>query len=124
MSNDFKECLDCQCLSARKQAQRLTRAYDEKLRPHELTVNQFSMLTALIVGGPTTISALAERLGVDRTTLSRNIALAETRGWVAVRSGKDARERVVAVTEPGLVKAKSALPAWRAANAAAGGAEA
>ena len=107
------------CPTARKQAQRLTRRYDESLRPFDLTINQFSMLTALILGGPTMMSTLADRLGIERTTLSRNVALSDARGLVAVSVGEDARERLVTITAAGRAKAEAALPAWRAAQAKA-----
>src|SRR5687768_566684 len=99
---DFAQCQSCLCLAARKQAQQLTRAYDARLRPHGLTIHQFSMLTMLILAGPLPMSALAERLGVDRTTLTRNVRLSEDRRLVAVKPGRDARERVVSITKEGL----------------------
>jgi DNA-binding MarR family transcriptional regulator len=118
-ASEFIECLDCKCAAARKEAQRLTRLYDDRLRPHGLTVSQFTLLTALIVGGPATMQMLANRLGVDRTTLTRNIALGEREGLVKTAAGKDARERVVSVTARGRRMAGAALPSWRAAQAAA-----
>ena len=114
---DFTECLTCRCAAARREAQRLTRAYDERLRAHGLTVSQFTLLTNLIVGGPMTMHALAKRLGVDRTTLTRNIAVGEREGLVRTAPGKDARERVVSIAPKGRRKAEAALPAWRAAQA-------
>lgn len=116
---DFADCRDCLCLAARNRAQRLTRLFDEKLRPFELTINQYSLLTALILGGPTTISDMAERLGVDRTTLTRNLALVSDRGLVTVNPGEDGRERVVTLTPKGWAVAEAALPAWKAAQAEA-----
>jgi DNA-binding MarR family transcriptional regulator len=118
-ASDFAECLDCKCAAARREAQRLTRLYDEKLRPHGLTVSQFTLLTTLIVGGPATMHALANRLGVARTTLTRNVALGEREGLVKTAAGNDARERVVSVSRQGRRKAEAALPSWRAAQAAA-----
>src|SRR5688572_20768737 len=100
-ASDLSDCLDCKCAAARREAQRLTRLYDEKLRPHGLTVSQFTLLTTLIVGGPATMQALANRLGVDRTTLTRNVALGEREGLVKATAGKDARERVVSVAAKG-----------------------
>jgi DNA-binding MarR family transcriptional regulator len=117
---DFNDCMHCACLAARKTAQRLTRVFDEKLRPHGLTINQFSMLTTLILAGPSTVSELAERLGIDRTTLTRNVALGEQRKLVSVSPGKDLRERHVAITHTGRLAAEAALPAWREAQAAEG----
>jgi DNA-binding MarR family transcriptional regulator len=94
----------------------LTRLYDERLRPHELSISQFIMLATLIAGGPTTIGVLADRLGIDRTTLSRNVALGLEHQLVATGPGDDARERVVSVTEQGRGRADAALPAWRLAQ--------
>ena len=76
---DFAECRQCACLAARTQAQRLTRAFDERLRPHDLTINQFSMLATLILSGPTPVSRLAASLGIDRTTMTRNVTRGESR---------------------------------------------
>src|SRR3954471_16934719 len=95
---DFAECQQCVCLAARVEAQRLTRMFDERLRPFELTVNQFMLLATLVVGGPQTVTPLAGRLGIDRTTLSRNLSLAERRGLVRTRPGEDSRERLIEIT--------------------------
>lgn len=113
----FADCQDCRCLAARKEAQRLSRFYDQKLRPHGLTINQFSMLTTLILAGPLPMAALAEWLGIERTTLTRNVSLAEKAGLVKIGHGRDARERIVSLTPDGLRRAEEALPAWRAAQA-------
>lgn len=114
---EFDECRGCACLSARIDAQRLTRAFDARLRPHGLTINQFSMLARLALAGPATLTGLANGLGVDRTTMTRNLALSEKRGLV--RSGRGGRERIVEITPAGAALARAALPAWREAQAAA-----
>jgi DNA-binding MarR family transcriptional regulator len=114
--SEFMECLDCRCAAARREAHRLTRLYDERLRPHELSIGQFTMLATLLVGGPARMKALADRLGLERTTLTRNVELAERRGLVVLQPGEDGRERVVALTALGRRKADEALPAWRAAQ--------
>jgi DNA-binding MarR family transcriptional regulator len=113
------ECADCLCLASRRAARALTRAFDRQLRPHNIRTTQFSILTALLLGGPQTISALADFLGVERTTLTRNLALIEAEGWVDIRAGDDARSRVVAVTRKGRAVAMAAKDAWRKAQQAA-----
>jgi DNA-binding MarR family transcriptional regulator len=115
-ASDFSDCKNCLCLEARRGAQRLTRAYDKWLRPHGLTINQFSMLSTLILAGPQTMAELAERLGVDRTTLVRNVGLSEQHGLV--KSGKEPKGRrlIVELTKQGRAAAAAALPAWRAAQ--------
>ena len=116
-AREFAACRDCRCLNARREAQRLTRAYDEKLRPFGLTVNQFSMLTTLILAGPLSVAELAEHLGIDRTTLTRNLALGEKNGLVETVTGDDRRVRLVEITRAGRGLADQALPAWRDAQA-------
>jgi DNA-binding MarR family transcriptional regulator len=113
---DFAECQQCLCQAARAEAQRLTRMFDEKLRPHELTINQFTMLSTLILAGPQSVTRLAGRLGIDRTTLTRNLSLAESRGLVKTRSGDDSRERLVDITPAGRERAAKAFPAWKSAQ--------
>jgi DNA-binding MarR family transcriptional regulator len=113
---DFSECQQCMCLAARTEAQRLTRMFDERLRPFDLTINQFTMLATLVLAGAEPVTRLAGRLGIDRTTLTRNLALAEKRGLVKTRAGEDSRERLVEITAAGRSKAAEAFPAWRAAQ--------
>ena len=118
MSNDvdFAECQQCLCLAARVEAQRLTRMFDERLRPFDLTINQFTLLATLVVAGPQTVTRLAGRLGIDRTTLTRNLSLAERRGLVKDRPGEDSRERLIEITAAGRELAATAFPAWQAAQ--------
>jgi DNA-binding MarR family transcriptional regulator len=113
---DFAECQQCLCHAARTEAQRLTRMFDEKLRPFDLTINQFTMLTTLILAGPQPVTRLAGRLGIDRTTLTRNLSLAERRGLVRIRPGEDSRERLIEITSIGRGEAEKAFPAWRSAQ--------
>lgn len=115
---DLSESRDCLCLASRRAALAITRAFERELRPHGIRATQYSMLSNLIVRGPMTVGALAEVLGVERTTLTRNLALTEAAGWASVRPGRDARERVVSVTPAGRKKIEAAFPAWQAAQKA------
>jgi DNA-binding MarR family transcriptional regulator len=115
---EFVDCLNCRCLAARKEAQRLTRFYDDRMRDFGLTINQFSMLTVLILAGRLPVSALADQLGIDRTTMTRNLDIGERDGLVRTAAGEDRRRRMVEITQRGLDLARQALPAWREAQAA------
>lgn len=104
----------CLCLAARRAARSITREYDEALRAHDLRATQFSLLAALRLGGPRTITALADLLSTDRTTLTRNLAVAEQHGWLTTQPDPaDARARVVAISAKGSRALEAALPAWR-----------
>lgn len=111
------ECADCLCLASRKAARAITRTYDRHLRPHRIRATQFSLLAMLELKGPQSIGALAQALGADRTTLTRNLALIEQQALVRTRQGEDARERIVAIAPAGRSTLARAFPAWRKAQA-------
>ena len=73
----------------------------------------------LLLRGPSTITDLAEFLGVERTTLTRNLALVQREGWVDIRPGEDPRSRVVTATKKGRSLTIAAQAAWRKAQKAA-----
>jgi DNA-binding MarR family transcriptional regulator len=70
------------------------------------------VLAALSLKGPTPIRELAELLGLERTTLTRSVALLERKGWIQSGHSDDARERPLAVTASGQLTIESAFPAW------------
>ncbi len=58
-----------------------------------------------------TIGELAEALGAERTTLTRNLALIEGASWVEIRPAEaDARSRIVTVTDKGRAVVEGAFP--------------
>jgi DNA-binding MarR family transcriptional regulator len=116
MDPTLSECQDCLCLASRRAARAITRSFDRLLRPHGIRATQFTILTMLILRGPTTIGDLAEALGIERTTLTRNLALLEAKSWVTVRAGEDARSRIVTVAAKGRAVVAAAVGAWRKAQ--------
>jgi DNA-binding MarR family transcriptional regulator len=75
------ECADCLCLASRRAARRITRIYDPELRPYGLRVTQFTVPVMLSLRSTMTIGELAEALGAERPTLTRNLALIEALSW-------------------------------------------
>jgi DNA-binding MarR family transcriptional regulator len=104
----------CLCLAARRAARTITREFDKALRGHHLRATQFTLLAALQLAGPKSIGDLAELMSADRTTLTRNLAVAERHGLVILRADQnDARSRIAAITARGSRALTAALPAWR-----------
>lgn len=95
----------------------MTQLYDERLRQAGLRATQFTLLMALRSLGEMTLSGLAERAVMDRTTLTRNLKLLERRGLVSVRTGEDRRERRVSLTAKGEQALAEAFPLWDEAQA-------
>jgi DNA-binding MarR family transcriptional regulator len=114
---NLAECADCLCLVSRRAARRITRTFDRELRPYGLRATQFTILVMLSLSDAMTIGELAEALGAERTTLTRNLALIEGASWVEIRPAEaDARSRIVTVTDKGRDVAARAFPAWRKAQ--------
>jgi DNA-binding MarR family transcriptional regulator len=107
----------CYALQSRKTANEVTRAYNDWLRPVELEMAQFSTLSAILEGDSPSIGALAERLGVERTTLVRNLKLLEKRGLVRV-AARMQRRLTHALTPQGAEILSRALPLWEQAQSA------
>ena len=103
-------------MAARSEAQRLTRAFDERLRPHDLTINQFSMLGNVDPVGPDSGLAARRLAGHRPNHYDAKRDTQRKRRLVHTTPGKDARERLVEVTALGRSLAGEALPAWRAAQ--------
>ncbi|HEV3177417.1 MAG TPA: MarR family transcriptional regulator, partial [Stellaceae bacterium] len=65
-----------------------------------------------------TLSALAERTGLDQSTLSRNLRTLESEGLVEIAAVEtDLRRRAVWLTEMGARRLEAAIPLWRKAHA-------
>jgi DNA-binding MarR family transcriptional regulator len=100
----------------------LTRIYDAALRPLGIQSSQFSVLIAVAMFGErgAQLGPLADRLVMDRTTLTRNIRPIEKAGLVRVsRLPEDARARVVTLTKAGERKIEAAYPLWERAQSSA-----
>jgi DNA-binding MarR family transcriptional regulator len=115
-SEEFGECVDCACFNVRKAARAITRFYDAVLEPSGLLGTQFSLLTVAHVSGELPITETADRLGVERTTLTRNLRVLETRGFIAVGPGKDGRTKSIQLTDAGRDALMKALPYWKKAQ--------
>jgi DNA-binding MarR family transcriptional regulator len=109
---------NCVCFNLRKAARAVTQVYDDILRPTGLRATQHSLLTVIQLSGTVSISTLAERAVMDRTTLARNLDLLEREGLVRIQPGdEDARVREVTLTEAAKKKLAAALPYWEKAQA-------
>jgi DNA-binding MarR family transcriptional regulator len=116
--HELGDCQDCLCLASRRAARAITRAFDQQLRPFGIRSTQFSLLALLELKGAQSIGDLAESLGADRTTLTRNLALLEKQSLVKIRVGDDARSRIVTLIPKGRSILSRSFPAWRKAQSA------
>ena len=107
----------CYCSALRQASRYVTSFYDQMLSGSGLRVTQFAILARLRPRAAT-VTALAQGMVMDRTTLARNLQPLVREALVRiVPSEQDRRERFVELTEPGRARVESILPAWRRAQA-------
>jgi len=107
---------ECTANNLRRASRQLSATFDEAIAESGLRGTQFSLLTALTVGGAMPLTMLASALALDRTTLTRNLAPLERDGLVASIPSPDGRVRTVSLTQRGRQALERALPRWEAAQ--------
>jgi DNA-binding MarR family transcriptional regulator len=108
----------CVCISIRKASRKLTALYDADLAVAGINLAQFSLLRNIKRHGPVSLTALAEIVDLDRSTLGRNMRVLERMGLVAIAAGRDQREATLTLTADGKSTVASATPLWEGTQAA------
>ena len=106
----------CACSQVRRLARKLSAHYDSILSPEGLTITQYSLIVNIERAGQLSHSFLAEKVGMERTTLTRNLSPLVRAGWVAVAAGKDRRQHLLQLTATGKRKLMRSLPLWEEAQ--------
>ncbi|MEL1265087.1 MarR family winged helix-turn-helix transcriptional regulator [Pseudoxanthomonas putridarboris] len=105
----------CTCFRLRRASRRVTQLYDHELAAVGLSLNQYSILRRT-EREARTLGSLADELGMDRTTLSRNLSPLIDADLLESVRGHDARQRLIALTDEGRQRLASARPLWRRAQ--------
>jgi DNA-binding MarR family transcriptional regulator len=119
-ATDYMACADCFCLASRQAARKITRLYDGYMQGSGIRATQFTILSQLMLRGEMAIGKLANILGMERTTLTRNLTLLEQRKWVSIKTGDDPRSRMIGITAQGRGIVRRGFPYWSKAQAHAG----
>ena len=102
----------CADFNLRRATRLVSQAFDHALKPTGLKITQFSLLVAAFLNENLILHKLARVMGMDRTTLSRNLAILEQKGLVVLGRGDDRREVRVQLTPAGLAAMEKAAPLW------------
>lgn len=105
--------MPCACSAARRVARVLTQLYDSRLRASGLEAPQFSILLTLDEAGPRSQVTLARWHALDKTTVSRNLKLLESKGWIVLSGVEDRRIRQFKITAAGRKRLMVAKPEWK-----------
>lgn len=107
----------CTNFKLRRLLRAVGRVYDAEIGQAGLKGTQYSLLAHVATMDAPQPAELARRMGLDASTLSRNLRPLLDAGWLELRSGDDARSRRVALTDAGRDKFREARRHWRRAQA-------
>ena len=93
----------------------LSRLFDDSLAPVGVRANQLTVLALIGAMDGVRAADVARYLEMDKSTVSRGLALLRKRGWVAEPVGANKTARCLVVTAEGRALLHQTLPLWRSA---------
>ena len=116
---DMSAAENCVCFNLRWVTRVVTQFYDAEMRRHGIRPTQETILASLQAKDSWSMAELSDWLGMERTTLVRNLRPLQRDGFVkAVGGGRGGRVEV-SITAKGRKKIKESQPAWRSAQSTA-----
>ncbi len=98
----------------------ITAIYDEQLRPFGIVSPQFALLVVISEIEPATRAEIGRYHHQDRSTLTRNLKIILSEGWVEeIQDEGGGRGRPIVLTKAGKDVLRKGAPAWRVAQARA-----
>ena len=115
---DMAAMENCVCFNLRWVARAVTQFFDAELRRHGLRPTQTPILSALAAKSGWSMDELSDWLGMERTTLVRNLRPLQRDGLVQLSGTGRGGKVSVSLTGKGKKELAEVLPAWRAAQQA------
>lgn len=106
----------CFCINLRRAAGAISDFYDRALSEAQLTTSQFSLMRTLSRLQPCTVTALAQEMGLERTTLVRTMKPLSERGLIADLAAAKSRNSLLSLTEDGVAVMDCAAVLWEGAQ--------
>jgi DNA-binding MarR family transcriptional regulator len=118
LAADARAAVDgCAGWNARLAARRITAFLNRRMQDGGLSLAQFGLMAQIAAARDDALSELAQRTGLDQSTLSRNLQVLEAAGLVEMGAGdRDARRRAVWLTEKGAQSLVAGLADWKQAH--------
>jgi DNA-binding MarR family transcriptional regulator len=107
----------CNLYHLRRAARAVSRQYSAVMKASGLQGPQFSVLSILNSSGAMCISELAIRMGLDRTSMSRNLLPLQNSGLIVIGDEGWHRTREISLTSAGRKALRKAMPLWQQAQA-------
>ena len=106
----------CTHFKLRQLLRAVGRLYDSELAAAGLKGTQFSLLSSIIGLEPVQPADLARHMGLDASTLTRNLRVMIDEGWVLQGPGHDSRSRLIVSTPAGRARYTLAKRHWKRAQ--------
>jgi DNA-binding MarR family transcriptional regulator len=113
---DFSVRQNCVCFNLRRVARIVTQFFDAEMRRQGIRSTQGTVLSALHSTGTSTMADLSEMLGMDRTTLLRNLRPLQRDGLVSIEGGGHGGPVELSLTAKGRKQIEKLTPAWESAQ--------
>ena len=109
---------NCVCFNLRWVTRAVTQFYDAEMRRHGIRPTQGSILRALNAKESWSMAQLSDWLGMDRTTLVRNLQPLQRDGFVKSVGGGRGNRVELTITAKGRKQIEKLTPAWKSAQSA------
>ena len=106
----------CACSQVRRTSRKLSSLYDGCLNAVGLTVTQYALLVNVARAEKISRTDLSEQLGMDRTTLTRNLRPLESAKLIVMAQSADRRERLLCLSPAGKRKLRQSYALWEGAQ--------
>ena len=116
---DMSAVENCVCFNLRWVTRAVTQFYDAEMRRHGIRPTQGTILASLMTRESWHMAELSDWLGMERTTLVRNLGPLQRDGFVRVSGGGRGRLVELAITAKGRKQMEKLAPAWKSAQRAA-----
>ncbi len=107
----------CNCFYLRRAARATSRQYAKIMGTSGLKATQFSALAILAEIESESITDLADKLGLERTSMSRTLRPLAREDLISVSDEGSRRSKEVKITKAGRQRLQECLPLWRKAQA-------
>ena len=109
---------NCVCFNLRRVMRVVTQFYDSEMRRHGIRPTQGTLLASLQARESWSMAELSDWLGMERTTLVRNLQPLQRDGLVQISGGGRGNLVELAITSKGRKQIEKLAPAWKSAQSA------
>jgi len=113
---DMASVENCTCFNVRRVSRAITQFFDAEVRRHGVRPTQTPILRALQARDGWGMAELSDMLGMERTTLVRNLRPLQRDGMVRAKGGGRGGHVELEITAKGRKALARLLPAWRSAQ--------